>query len=174
MASKGVYTTLEQGAKISPQSRQWFGRKNQERRNDELLRYISEARNDAEHGVEQGVEFKRQSLSLGVSDKNSSRIMQDQWGNTFINCGTAWTIDGGHPEMKNLPILTPLDGKPIKSVHQPDRIVLKSVMDRSRKVYPPPTTHLKRQIESNSPLEISSLTVKYLEALLEEAKLLSL
>ncbi|MEQ1883291.1 MAG: hypothetical protein ABL878_20240, partial [Burkholderiales bacterium] len=55
-AAKGVYTTLEQGAKTSAQSRQWFAGKNAARKNDSLLRYVSEARNDDEHGIEEPIE----------------------------------------------------------------------------------------------------------------------
>lgn len=51
LALNAVYTSLEQGAKSSPQSRQWFGGKKRERRQDPLLRYLHQARNADEHGL---------------------------------------------------------------------------------------------------------------------------
>lgn len=76
-AAKGIYTVLEQGAKSSPQARQWFGKKNQERKDDPLLRFVCEARNDDEHGIEQGFEVRPQSLSLGVGEAGASRVLRD-------------------------------------------------------------------------------------------------
>lgn len=49
---KNVYTALEQAAKGSAQSRQWFGGKKNERRDDPLLQYLFQARDADEHGIE--------------------------------------------------------------------------------------------------------------------------
>jgi hypothetical protein len=51
-AGNGVHTALEKGAKDSPKSRQWFGGKKRERREDPLLSYMHQARNADEHGLE--------------------------------------------------------------------------------------------------------------------------
>ena len=51
VSTNAIYTILEVGAKGSPQSRQWFGRKKIERRNDPLLQYLHQARNADEHGM---------------------------------------------------------------------------------------------------------------------------
>lgn len=168
-AAKGIYTTLEQGAKATPQARQWFGQKNQERKDDPLLRYITEARNDDEHGIEEGTERVPQSLRLGVGELGSDNILRDERGNTFIGCGTAIRIVGGHPGMTNLPRLRTLDGVPAKSVFQAESVVLKTVHDRSKRPYAPPDSHRGAALSKGDPYEASRLTVIYLTALLNEA-----
>jgi hypothetical protein len=52
LASNGVYSKLEQGAKGCPASEGWFGRKKHDRKTDELLKYLHHARNADEHGIE--------------------------------------------------------------------------------------------------------------------------
>jgi hypothetical protein len=56
IASHTVYTSLEQGAKDNATSRQWFGSKKRERREDPLLQYVHQARNADEHGLERSYE----------------------------------------------------------------------------------------------------------------------
>jgi hypothetical protein len=51
-AANTVYSKLEQGAKNSPSSRQWFAGKKRERRLDPLLQYIHQARNAEEHNIQ--------------------------------------------------------------------------------------------------------------------------
>lgn len=169
-AAKGIYTTLEQGAKANPQAMQWFGGKNRERRGDPLLRYISEARNDDEHGIEESTELVRSSLQLGVARPGSSQILRDQFGNTFANVSAAYHIEGGHPRMKNLPVLQALDGKPVHSIFNPEKVVLKSVRDRSRCEYQPPKFHMGAALKTDGPIEVADLALRYLEGLLSEAE----
>lgn len=107
-AAKGIYTILQQGSKATAQAKQWFGGKNEERKKDPLLRYVTEARNDDEHGLEESTAVQPGSLELGVAAPGASAIMRDQYGNTFANCGIAWRIDGARPGMMNLPGLGPL------------------------------------------------------------------
>ena len=52
-ASSTIYSKLEQGAKGFGKSEAWFGRKKNERRTDELLRYNHHARNSEEHGIDE-------------------------------------------------------------------------------------------------------------------------
>jgi len=51
LAANGVYAKLEQGSKGCSQSYTWFGKKRGERKQDELLQYLHQARNADEHGV---------------------------------------------------------------------------------------------------------------------------
>lgn len=51
LAANGIYSKLEQGAKGCPESYAWFGKKLQERKADELLHYLHQARNADEHGI---------------------------------------------------------------------------------------------------------------------------
>lgn len=52
VAANGVYSKLEQGSKGHGPSEAWYARKNQERKTDETLRYIHQARNAEEHSIE--------------------------------------------------------------------------------------------------------------------------
>jgi hypothetical protein len=170
-AAKGVYTTLKEGAKASPQSRQWFGQANEFRKNDELLRYIWEARNDDEHGIEEQTERVPPSLLLGISENGSSRFMQDQYGNILGNVSvSAYQLRGPIPKASKMPVLTALDGKPVRSSYQPDRVVLRPVLDRSNVQYNPPKTHLGVPLKTDTALEVAELTVKYLRRLVGEAE----
>lgn len=68
VAAKNVLTTLEQGAKSSAQSRQWFGAKKQERKDDPLLQYLFQARNDEEHGLADVTKLKAGYFAIGGFD----------------------------------------------------------------------------------------------------------
>ena len=167
-AAKGIYTALEQGVKNSPQERQWFGAKNRERREDELLRYVTEARNDDEHGIEQVIEYVPGSASLGIASPGSSSFLMDENGNTFVNCGTAIRIDGITSQTR-LPKLRSLDGKPVKSVIKQPTARLVEVTDRSGLKYPPPAKHLGQVIPDPTPKIVADLMVSYLEKMVAEA-----
>jgi len=168
-AAKGIYTTLEQGAKATPQARQWFGKKNQERRSDELLRYISEARNDDEHGIESVTKLEKGHSLFGVAEKGFSQHVQDANGNVFIDCGVAIRV---HEDVEGLivPKLKSLDKMPIKSEKIPPRAVLVTVKDRSKNIFNPPSVHLNRKIDGYDPLIVASLAFEYLARLLDEAE----
>jgi len=60
-----VYTKLEQGAKDNGRHKAWFGRKKHERRQDPLLRYIKNARDADEHGLDRITE--RASGGVGIN-----------------------------------------------------------------------------------------------------------
>lgn len=169
-ASKGIYTTLEQGAKATAQARQWFGAQDRFRREDELLRYITEARNDDEHGIEDVTEFVPEQNLLGVSAPGYSNIVRDQFGNTVIGAGVAaFKITGTLPP-DQMPKLTSLDGKPVMNHRTPPHPRLVPVRDRSKRIYHPPTQHLGRPLENSLPITVARLMIVYLEHLLDEAE----
>jgi hypothetical protein len=171
-AAKGVYTTLEQGAKISAQSRQWFGRKNQERKKDPLLRYVSEARNDDEHGIEDAINLFPSVLHVGGNAPGASRDMVDPWGNRYVDCGPM-RVESESFTPPPMPLLRPLDGKPLAVEFTPARAVLKPVHDRERRRHNPPTEHRGKPLQSGSPQEVADLMSAYLAELLAEAEGLS-
>jgi hypothetical protein len=73
---KNVYTALDQGSKASPQSRQWFGAKKNERRDDPLLQYLFQARDADEHGIESVTQFVPGSLAIGVAKPGFSQSVR--------------------------------------------------------------------------------------------------
>jgi len=170
-AAKGIYTVLEQGAKATPQSRQWFGKKNRERLTDPLLRYVCEARNDDEHGIEPVSRYVPPELKLGVGRQGYSNTVVDDRGNTFVNCGAALSFSGKIPD--ELPTLRALDGKPILNEFIPPHAKLVRVHDRSKTPYDPPTSHVGQPVPDSSPLAIGKLANEYLSKLLDEAQTLA-
>jgi hypothetical protein len=83
IAVSAIYSKLEQGVKNDPKSRQWFGGKKKERRDDPLLRYLHAARNSNEHGIERVVEASGPSVDpfgyprqLNVNERVPVRIQQ--------------------------------------------------------------------------------------------------
>ena len=173
--AKGIYTVLEQGAKINAKSNQWFGTKNSFRRRDELLRYVSEARNDDEHGIEPIMEQKPDEMLVGVSEAGTSRTFRDAFGNTVSGAGVAayrFVGPGSAREAKRWKIKS-TDGLPVKSVFNPGGVYLKAVHDRSKVRYEPPKKHQGLDLESGTPLEVANLTLVYLKELVEEAEKLA-
>lgn len=168
VAAKNVYTVLEQGAKTTPQSRQWFGSKNQQRKNDPLLRYVTEARNDDEHGLEPISTYVPSVLNIGVTRSGTSSHMKDENGNVFIGCGTAYSFVGAKPH--RLPGMQALDGKPILVEDTQAHVKLVRVHDRSRNPHDPPTSHLGEKIDGSSPLVVAKAMTSYLETLVAEAQ----
>lgn len=169
VASKNIYTVLGNGAKATQESRQWFGAKNKERKQDPLLRYVIEARNDDEHGIEFSTEYAPPELALGVKKPGSSSHMVDEFGNTFHNClGTFWTFQGTMPA--KIPEIRSLDGKPVYSEYRPATAKLRRVHDRSGNPYDPPKTHLGKNLPDGSPLTVAKLMGEYLAKLIAEAE----
>lgn len=170
-ASKNIYTVLEQGAKISPQSRQWFGAKKQERKDDPLLQYMFEARNDDEHGLGSAIALMPERHEIGVADEGFSNTMRMDGGPfsnvVFHGFKTAVTYERAAPPA-NLKV-TSLDGKPVKIVRTPATTILKPVEARGDRVLNPPTHHLGKTISDKSPIAVAELNIAYLASLLSEA-----
>jgi hypothetical protein len=150
-AWKSVYTVLEQGSKVMPRSRQWFGNQSAIRRNDPLLQYLYEARNDDEHGLGEVIEHVRGQLNIGVSRPGfSSAVRFDKPIGQGI---TATSLD-------NLPVLVEgiLPHAKLTRIH-----------GRGRN-YDPPTIHLGTPLISNLPIPVAKLGLAYLERMVAEAE----
>ena len=154
-AFKGIYTTLEKGSKISPQSRQWFGGKATFRRDDELLQYLYQARNDEEHGLEEVVEKVPGSTAIGVPAPGFSNAIR---------------IDGTTGPGGVLRV-TSLDGKPVKVAVTKPHVKLIEVQGRggADERYPPPKVHLGKALENNLPVPVAELAIAYMGTLIDEA-----
>ena len=168
VSAKNIYTVLKQGAKITPQCRQWFGARNQERLSDPLLRYITEARNDDEHGLEPMGEYVPPEINMGVSKPGYSNAMVDQYGNTYIGNGTAVKIIGTNNAFA--PKLRALDKKPIAIEEVAAHIKLIPVRDRSKSTLDPPSSHLGQPVVDQSPLNVARLMLAYLIGLVKGAE----
>jgi hypothetical protein len=149
-----IHSTLEQSAKASPASDQWYGRKKHERKTDPLLQYLHQARNADEHGIEPIAEHVPGGMFIGAP-------------------GEAVHIDYMGPDGKGgrEVRLKPVDGKlPTVGVIAPHP---RLVPVRNRGVtYAPPHEHLGSKLSEASPSVVATNAVAYHEALLSEAEAL--
>lgn len=164
-SAKNVYTVLEQGSKVSPQSRQWFGAKANIRKNDPLLQYLYEARNDDEHGLGSSIEVQSSNTyEIGASAPGFSNAMRldGQIGGihfrdvTVSNFGTA--IVSNSPPPPSLRI-TALDNKPVLVRRTPDTTILAEVTARGNRKYPPPDSHMGKPLKDMSPVSVAKLAI---------------
>lgn len=147
LAANGVYSKLQQGAKGSSQSEQWFAQKLAERKADPLLQYIHQARNAEEHSVE------------GSDAEHGIRITPANKWTTVLSDGS----DG-----KPIRISTPSGKKPSGKLHAPG-IHLRPVTNRGVS-YNPPTLHLGIPLPERSILGVVSCAERYLTEMIAEAK----
>lgn len=153
-AAKNIYTVLEQGAKVSPQSRQWFGARAAERRADDLLQYTYEARNDDEHGLEPISKHVPGSLDIGVSRPGFSNSIR--LNGTLGHGGTM--------------VVESLDGKPVLIEQTMPHVQLTSIRARGGRVLAPPTTHLGNKLPDSSPKTVADAAIGYLSGMVDDAE----
>jgi hypothetical protein len=165
VASKNVWTLLEQGSKISSESRQWLGGKKRERRSDPLLRYMFEARNDDEHGLETSL----------VEVPGSTRVWSEFQvlpegaiiEGTEINLATREAaFVGKSPSGEPARYAAHIAGVERKA----PETRLTTVRDRGGNELNPPTAHLGADLSVNSPSLVATLNYGYLERLVDEAE----
>jgi len=144
LASGTFYSCLEQGAKVSPKSQSWFGKIKSERKKDNLLQYIHQARNAEEHGI---VEIS--------APRNSFIELKSQGAMVELRSDGKGTWEVKH-----------LSGR-VNFPH--DEIALLPVYNRGVP-YSPPTHHLGTELTSQHPKEISKLAIEYFERVMREAK----
>jgi hypothetical protein len=150
-AAKNVYTTLKKGAK-SPQDRQWFGGKENERRTDPLLQYVFQARDDDEHGLDEIAEHVNASLGIGVRKEGYAT-------GVILN-----TLPDGRLHVQST------DGLPVLIESRAAHVRLKAVTGRGPVTYSPPKAHLGNGIDGSYPGPVARMAVAYLEALVAEAE----
>jgi hypothetical protein len=156
IAAKNVYTSLEQGAKTSAQSRQWFGAKKNERKTDPLLQYLFQARDDDEHGLGDVTKLEPGSLAIGKARPGFSS-----------NMSISLSTDGsGRPTIHRL---ESHDGLPILIEEIRAHFRLLPVTGRGDVTYDPPTHHLGAPLLDNQPIIVGNLAIEYLTRLIEEA-----
>ena len=150
--ANSVYTILEQGAKASPQGRQWFGAKKKERREDQLLQYLHQARNADEHGLEPVSKLTAGSLSIGAEGSiHIEHLIIDKDGKVDLRLGPGST------------------GKPIIKVTPASAVLMPVTDDRYGTTFHPPTEHKGKKLTDASPAAVAALGLAHHEALLAEA-----
>jgi hypothetical protein len=153
LAWNSIYSVLEQGAKAKPQSRQWFGAKKRERRDDPLLQYLHQARNADEHGIEPVAVHDPGGIGIGVGGQpvEVSNLRFDEEGRASA-------------------VVKSLDGKPPKILIQgPHARPVEVVDSRYGNRYPVPREHLGKPLKRLSPLSMAQAGYAHSERLVEEA-----
>jgi len=155
VALNGAHTILEQGAKESPQSRQWYGGKKVERRKDPLLGYLHQARNADEHGLEPIAELKSGSIEIGPSASGAPVHLRS------LHVSPDGRVSG---EFRSV------DGLPPRIVIELPRVRLITVVDtRYMTKCDPPAEHLGSKLTDISPLAVAKLGMTYHEDLVTQA-----
>ena len=152
---KGVYMKLQQAAKSSPQERQWFGALNNERRNDPLLRWLYEARNDEEH----------HGLIESAIRKPESHVYR-----LLKNGPISGRIDMGNPG-----VILDMEGEivAVRVSHEPEVSMLQEVVEKDgKKKVPAPTSHLGRSMPPH-PILAALLGLRWIAAALAKAESMS-
>ncbi len=147
------YTVLEQGAKATPQCKQWFGSTvKKDRRSDPLIQYMHQARNADEHGVKPISDIKPG--SVGVKSTT---------GALYIKRGV---IGNGRIEIE----VDEKYGKPIFEITPATAILVTVHDDRFKQSFDPPTHHNGEPIADTSPLSVATLALSHLNDVLIRAK----
>jgi hypothetical protein len=151
LASSGIYSKLEQGAKGYPKSEPWFGTEKNLRKTDPLLRYIHFARNADEHGIERVTDRSMDNLNLKFNERHARKIQR-------LNQETMEPIG----DLIDVVIAGPT----IKLVRIYDR--------RFGDFADPPTMHLGKPVPfgQSFPLDVGEVAIEYLRSMIERAETL--
>lgn len=158
-SNKAIYTALNKGAKNSPKSRQWMGTKARQRKGDQLLQYLIQARDDDEHGLNKVTERKPGHLAIGKAAPGFSQ-------NFHIK---SLIIDGGKISGE----IASMDNKPVLVELAPAHPILVRVHGRGNIPFDPPEEHLGKPLTDRLPLTVAKLAITYMESLIDEAESLS-
>ena len=143
-----VFTKLEQASKITAKIRAWWGKKVNERRSEELLRYVWHARNADEHGIRPVTDLHPGSIrEVSPTNEEAEKLRR---------------------QMQNQPLpYAPIALLEIVNPH----VKLVSVYDRGVR-FDPPNTFRGAPISSPHPHNVGLLALSYIEEMLKEAEAL--
>lgn len=160
LPSNAIFSILEQGAKGVSASEKWFVTKKDQRRTDELLRYLWHARNADEHNIPSVTELDRQKVVLVEGDKPVAEI------GDMASTDKRGEFRGRYRNLdKEKASLSKITSMRV----YPDRAKLIRVTDRGVG-YDPPSSHLGSAIDDNGPTAVAKLMVQYVEGLISEAE----
>lgn len=133
----------------SPKWGGWSGRYQKDRAKDELICYLSKARDAHEHTIERISEIAGAALSINPVDGGELTIIEDL------------RIDGGHISFRPV--------TPVAVTLEPAHVRMLPATTRGR-TYPVPTTHLGKPVTDLSVVEIAALGLSYYKAFLDAAE----
>lgn len=156
-AAAAIYSKLEQGCKNDGASGAWFGRKKKVRKDDELLRYLHQARNSDEHGIERVTE------QLGRSwDFTETPVVSGP-----NNFGLVMRVD-----VHSFDEATGAVGDVITTglLHGPTIMCVTVKNSVYHDEFPVPKRHLNHDIDFAIPHELALLSLHYFGVLIREAE----
>jgi len=157
LAHNSTFTVLEQGAKVSPQSRQWFGGIKRTRRGDPLLNYLHQARNADEHDIPSIVERR---LAGGIT-----------FGEQPVPPGHKITKVGFVPAGgKETVLLHDENGLSNVTALRPVMVLLRVFDSRFSQSCDPPKEHLGRPLNDPGPIGVAELGLNFLTNLVAQAE----
>jgi hypothetical protein len=151
LAANGVFDKLGAASTAHPKSKNWMGQKRYLRKKDDLLKYMHQARNADEHGLEPPTEHGPVDAFPLHPDIYVERSPRGEVTNVSVPSG--WPA-----------------GKPIVQL-QPT-MSLKAVTSQYGDLFAVPTSHLGQPIIDQRPVPVAQLLLDYLSGLVEEAKTL--
>lgn len=154
LASVSILSILEKGSQVNPTSKQWYYSTKKAGRKDPLVRYIVQARNADEHGIEAVVTHVPGGLGIGKNGESVhiERMSSDENGNMTIH-------------------LRPVDGKlPTVEVRNAHPKLVTVYDDRFGDAFDPPAEHLGHPLPDTSPYTVASKMMAYLEQVMTEAR----
>lgn len=149
VALKAIGEILRTGAKGHNPSEIFLKDRWTELSADPLIKYLLEARNVEEHGLEPTAKFESSRLTIGGP-------------------GEAIRINGNLGPGGSFQV-TPLGGSKVTITYQPSETTLLPVTDRSGQLWPVPETHFSNPIRDQSPISISRLGLTVFSTLVTEA-----
>lgn len=154
LASVSILSILEKGAHVNPTSKQWYYSTKKAGRKDPLVRYIVQARNADEHGIEAVVTHVPGGVEIGKNGEpvHVKRLFWDEDGRMIVH-------------------LQPVNGKvPTVEVKTAHPKLVKVHDDRFGDAFDPPAEHLGQPLPDTSPYTVASKMMAYLERVMTEAR----
>ncbi|WP_155908492.1 hypothetical protein [Asticcacaulis sp. YBE204] len=171
--SGSIIHAIEGGSQATPQGRQWYGSIRKRDKNDELLSYMYQARNEVEHGrntvIETAVPFPFGLVNPETNelepfltiDPNRAKVEKTDSGfiltwernPKIMDEKKNWKLGIGIPRM-GLALIPIIDSK-------------------FGTVFKVPTTHNGQQLNTKKPIEIGEIYISHLVSFIKEAESMS-
>ncbi len=149
-ACRAITNALQKEGKHIPGFEEWYKQKQEEMKNDELLRFIHKARTEDFHEGKHRLVFVRSFIHSFSSEDAGTPPSPDA---TLIigTEGMFWIVNRGTPYERRIPI-------------RKGKYTIEVAIDN------PPQVHLGKKLKKNDPVTICKLALNYFTDLVAEAK----
>jgi hypothetical protein len=150
LAANSIFSKLEQGAKSNNKSKAWFGRIKNLRKTDDLLKYLHQARNVEEHGLNSSIQMSAPHLEFVSRDYRLP------------------------PERRGKDLLLRLPNGTLAKMTMPDRMSLTEIVDeRFGDRFDPPRSHMGKPFPAKNKIyDAAALALDTIETFIQEAEAL--